>query len=551
MHIRLKGFQIQNYKIINDSGYCSVNEQLTTLIGKNESGKTIILEALKNFNLNINISEEYRPEIQHSFETIITNSFEVSSELINDIFQSIGHSKHFFHSVVIKIRKHYPNIYRLDPELKKEWFPQENEKEILFLNQILPLLPYFCFLESSDNTFPPRIDLEATREHWYLSLREISDFSETITSKVLPIKNTFTTLDDLDRSQLKKINIVNIPECQKFYDLILDHLYYIRQGNQITFIVQDNNVFYELEKLNRLQKWYLSFYLKAAHALITHTNSVFLIDEPGVLVHSHSQIRLLSKLEQFSIRHQMIFTTHSPYLIDSEKIHRIRLVEKTIDGTRLVERIYRVNDIETLSPVMTAIGINASPINNINRQRNVIVEGTSDLYYMEAFKKLIEEDTIHFIFGGGAGNMSKVGTILRGWGCDLLYLYDNDKGGIDAEKNLKKYWLFGDRDVVYVVEPEGTVEDIFHPEDFRKIILEKSEPYSESNSDYIKKNNINKVACALKFKEYLEITKNVKLHSNTIKNVQRLFQVITERFEVLEKIHLRKLSKEKTSITTS
>jgi len=44
--MRLKRFQIQNYKIIDDTGWIDVNENVTALVGKNESGKTAILRAL-------------------------------------------------------------------------------------------------------------------------------------------------------------------------------------------------------------------------------------------------------------------------------------------------------------------------------------------------------------------------------------------------------------------------------------------------------------------------------------------------------------------------
>src|SRR5687768_1177667 len=44
--MRLKKFRIQNYKIIDDTGWIEVDENVTSLVGKNESGKTGILRAL-------------------------------------------------------------------------------------------------------------------------------------------------------------------------------------------------------------------------------------------------------------------------------------------------------------------------------------------------------------------------------------------------------------------------------------------------------------------------------------------------------------------------
>lgn len=45
----LKAFRVQMYKCILDSGWIEVSP-LTVLIGKNESGKTSLLNALYRFN---------------------------------------------------------------------------------------------------------------------------------------------------------------------------------------------------------------------------------------------------------------------------------------------------------------------------------------------------------------------------------------------------------------------------------------------------------------------------------------------------------------------
>ena len=51
--MKLTKFRIQNFKSIIDSGYCTFASDLTILVGKNESGKTATLEALKYFNKDI------------------------------------------------------------------------------------------------------------------------------------------------------------------------------------------------------------------------------------------------------------------------------------------------------------------------------------------------------------------------------------------------------------------------------------------------------------------------------------------------------------------
>ncbi|MFW6095847.1 MAG: AAA family ATPase, partial [Bacteroidota bacterium] len=48
--MKLKAFRIKNYRSIIDTGWCYLaNDNITVLIGQNESGKTSILEALHSF----------------------------------------------------------------------------------------------------------------------------------------------------------------------------------------------------------------------------------------------------------------------------------------------------------------------------------------------------------------------------------------------------------------------------------------------------------------------------------------------------------------------
>ena len=48
-HLTLSEFRVQNFWNVDDSGWIPV-EQVTTLLGQNESGKTALLRALHKFN---------------------------------------------------------------------------------------------------------------------------------------------------------------------------------------------------------------------------------------------------------------------------------------------------------------------------------------------------------------------------------------------------------------------------------------------------------------------------------------------------------------------
>jgi AAA ATPase domain len=89
--------------------------------------------------------------------------------------------------------------------------------------------------------------------------------------------------------------------------------------------------------------WFLSFYLKLAAAqkqsLTRHR--LLLIDEPGSYLHARAQQALLHLLEgRIAKEDQVIYSTHSPYLIPADRLHRLRIVlKKSASGTKILDRL--------------------------------------------------------------------------------------------------------------------------------------------------------------------------------------------------------------------
>ena len=92
-------------------------------------------------------------------------------------------------------------------------------------------------------------------------------------------------------------------------------------------------------------RWYLSFYVNfVAQTFQAQANEyLFLIDEPGIHLHPGGQKDLVKVLEDLAIKNQMIFTTHSPFMINREHPERIYLVVKDKNGTKIDTVAYRDN----------------------------------------------------------------------------------------------------------------------------------------------------------------------------------------------------------------
>jgi predicted ATP-dependent endonuclease of OLD family len=102
-------------------------------------------------------------------------------------------------------------------------------------------------------------------------------------------------------------------------------------------------------------RWYLSFYINfIAQTFEARANEfVFLIDEPGIHLHPAGQRDLSRVIEDLAIKNQIVYTTHSPFMINREHPNRVRVVSKDKDGTRVDSEAYR----ENWKPLRSSIGL--------------------------------------------------------------------------------------------------------------------------------------------------------------------------------------------------
>jgi len=120
---------------------------------------------------------------------------------------------------------------------------------------------------------------------------------------------------------------------------------------------------------------------------------------------------------------------------------------------------------------------------------------------------------------------------LHGWGGKVIYLYDNDQGKKDGEKNLQDNWLVTKDLILLVLNKAGSIEDIFSPSDFKKFVLgNESKTYTETNSAHVKKAKLDKVLIAKKFLEICQNGTTISLDKTTMNNITKLIENIEKKF---------------------
>jgi len=608
--MKLKKFRIKNFKSITDSGDCYLTDTITILAGKNESGKTSILEALEDFDTDEKIRDTAKPIKSPEAIPEISITFIVGKDTVKEVLTEIGSTQKAVADIELEIIKTFPDIYtfgkttkenelfgtkeieKIQKSIKEKWskvkilhtkysqlggvsfdfefsnlinektlltafktatapnIPQIDEKdresfpkilveieteiqnlenliatEDKFFKALKKWIPNFVFFNSFDDIFPNKIPFtELETNEWIQDLAVISDL-DVPTIKASPAR---------DKQKHKKdVNIVINKDYEKFWTQDITNLSVDWDSQDLYFWIEEDAYLYEPSLRSKGMQWHLAFYIKVSARANENVPNIILIDEPGLFLHAKAQEDILRLLEDSAKEVQLIFSTHSPYLLEADKLNRIRLIHRTKKaGTKIENKVHALADKETLTPIMTAIGLELSVgITALDKVNNVVVEGPSDLYYLNAFKKILGKDSVNFIFGGGAGNMPVVGTILHGWGGKVVYLYDNDQGKKDGEKNLKDNWLVTKDLILAVLNTAGSIEDIFSPSNFREFVLgDTSKTYTESNSEYVKKSKSDKVLLAKTFLETCQNGTSINLDTTTKDNLTKLFEKIEGKF---------------------
>jgi energy-coupling factor transporter ATP-binding protein EcfA2 len=207
----------------------------------------------------------------------------------------------------------------------------------------------------------------------------------------------------------------------------------------------------ELEGRSSGLQWFLSFYLVfLVESRDTHSNSILLLDEPGVALHPLSQRDLSKFFDGLAKGNQLLYTTHSPFLVDADRLDRARKVFIDVDGTSKASPDLGVRDGDPSQKgagyaVHAAIGLSIAE-SLLLGCTPVVVEGASDQHYLTAAKTLLiaagrlkPGRELVFPPADGAKGVKAVSTILTGRDDELpIVLLDSDEAGRTFAAALKK-----------------------------------------------------------------------------------------------------------------
>lgn len=235
--------------------------------------------------------------------------------------------------------------------------------------------------------------------------------------------------------------------------------------------------------------WFFSFLAWYSSVKKKNEPLILLLDEPGLSLHGKAQEDLLHYFEAEIIanpKHQLIYTTHSPFMVDPKHFDRVRIVQdkgididtplpREEDGTKVFTDVLEAGP-DTLFPLQGALGYEIYQTLFIG-PNSLVVEGASDLLYIQTISGVLQSKSRVGLDSRWTitpvGGSDKVPTFVALIGSqknlNVATLIDFQKTNAQTIENLYKRKLLKKSHVLTFVDftgkTESDIEDMFD-EDF-------------------------------------------------------------------------------------
>ena len=571
--MKLKKVRVENYKCVFDSNEFTVSDT-TCLVGKNESGKTAIVEALCHLNPvdkeyekfdtlfdypRVSLTDyEEKKKIDPAFQeaNVLTTTWELTDQNVSALEGEFG--KGCLKSREVIIKKGYANKTHwtistdeknvLTLMIKNSGITKEEETELLkfktldevkahidqfkepnqklvdlkgkiakafvnnsihqaILNRVSAFLPKFLLFSEYDimpgivsfdvlnrniqnNTLstPERIFL-AFLETANTNPKEIGEigYFDRLKAKLQAVSSRISREIFEYWSQNKHLKVDFSFDAARPNDPAPYNSGYIFRTSI------ENTKHWASVNFDERSKgfvWFFSFLIWFARIKSNFgSNLIILLDEPGINLHGRAQLDLLRYVaEKLTPNFQVIYTTHSPFMINPSNLLDVRLVEDIITkddkvlGTKVSEEVL-ATDSETVFPLQAALGYDITQSLFIG-ENCLLVEGPSDLLYLnwisQELKSRKREGLSQKWTITPVGGIDKIGSFIALFGGNKIKvaaLTDFQKGHKNKIRQLKESDLLKKGHVLsaemFVSQEEADIEDVFG-RDFYLALINKT-----------------------------------------------------------------------------
>lgn len=637
--MKLKDVTIHKYKSFETTQKFELENDITILVGMNESGKTSALEAIAKtryfqedesfkFNATHDYPRKEKKKMEKSGEnpSAITCTYEIDNVLLQSIEKEMG--KGVLKSTTFSVTTKYDNGRTINISVDAKKFIEYKTKEFGISSETLN----DKLLKVKNKTDLESLQKEYTEENKVAGIKSFAKYFENknnwtndpigeyiyrilVAPKIpkylyydeyysLPSRISIEKLNDKNLEdneyktakaffELADINTDDIIESDNFEDFIAEleateaiisgELFKYWQTNKnlnivfqidkveqtdsrnntrivehvLDIRVKNKGVSLPLRNRSKGFNWFFSFlvWFKKIQE-DQNSNYILLLDEPGLNLHASAQADLLHFLEDLSKDYQIVYTTHSPFMISSDKLHRVRTVLETDNGSVISDSIQE-KDPNTLFPLQAALGYDIAQ-NLFISKKNLLVEGVSDLVILTAMSSLLEAEKreglrndITIVPTGGLEKVATFISLLRGLQLEIACLLDSytDPTGKAKMENLIAEKIIQKNKIHFFDEflethDKADLEDLFVKQDylnlFNSAFTERSDIQLADLNQDIKQIiiQINKHLDIERFNHYRPASEFVKkglkkddLSHETLNNFEKVFVKINKLFE--------------------
>ena len=460
--MKLVRARVTDFKSIDDSGWVDI-DAVTSMVGKNESGKTAFLGALKRLNPVDGDQEfelkdfprkgyvRYRRQHEANPATAVSAIMTLSDEEREEVASQIGEGVILSEEIVVS--KNYKNelIWEFDmdegamvqhllngadlpPEIANHAGKADSIMELLRTLEALDVKPvavgrlitsiYDQFSERSSrdivesalySKMPKFVYFdEYSTMHGRISIQDMlkrvesgEDLSESDRTFMSLLALVGADLDDLQnqtnyeymKAELESASISISDEMFEYwaqnkqlrveFDLSAadpNDLPPLNEGTILHVRIWNNRhrVSVPFDDRSKGFVWFFSF-LTYFSSIEEQENCdlVLLLDEPGLNLHALAQHDFLRFIdERLAPKHQVVYTTHSPFMINLNHLDRIRTVQDVDDRGTVISSDTLSNDQDTVFPLQVALGHNLAHTLFL-APHCLMVNSAADLIYLQ------------------------------------------------------------------------------------------------------------------------------------------------------------------------
>jgi len=561
--VRLKSFQVKKFRNVVDSGDVEVESDVTCLVGKNEAGKSALLEALYLFNSADNdafdVEDQYprwlaakdRREGDLNETVPIAVEFELEDREMAEVQDSLGTgvltsrdikvSKRYSGrtdwsldwseaAVVANLLNEFPPSVRdalngentlaglknaLDGLVPGEEDSEPSGDDLQAARAVLtnaglndtgvvsrlvsllePHLPkFFRFTEYS--TLPGRIDLsdltpnrqdgpgrtglQAARALLALAGTELGQLQHD---------DYELRRGELEAVQIDLTNQVfeywkQNPDLQVVIDVDKETVQQPQGQSAVARFLEirlsDRRTGYSNNFSQRSSgfQWFFSF-LAAFSEFDRQDAPIVLLDEPALSLHGRAQADFLRFInERLAPNSPVLYTTHSPFMVEVGRLERVRIVEDSGPPTgATATKEVMAADADSLFPLQAALGYDIAQSLFIGSD-NLVVEGTSDFAYLTIMSQVCSaqgrsklNDRWRVLPAGGATNIATFVSLI-GPPLDITVLADAGTRGMQRVTGMIHQGLLTPSRLILASvaadSPNADIEDLFIEDDYLKL----------------------------------------------------------------------------------